>query len=100
MQAAITSLTEQVGQMSTALQTNTDREKAGIVGALLANELCVYEEGQLNAMSMAQLEKLAGQLLVVPDYSGRVGYVRANASDLKEETMQMPKPEWVVGGGK
>jgi hypothetical protein len=100
MQAAITSLTEQVGQMSTALQTNTDREKAGIVGALLANELCVYEEGQLNAMSMAQLEKLAGQLLVVPDYSGRVGYVRTNASDLKEETMQMPKPEWVVGGGK
>jgi hypothetical protein len=98
MQAAIVGLTETVGQISAALTANANQEKALLVADLVANERCAFDEGDLTAMTMPQLTKLASSLNMPRDYSGAAGAIRSNAGEVKEEVLTMPKPTWAVAG--
>ncbi len=74
------------------IQANADQRKVDLVAELKANERCAFDEGELQAMSQAQLEKLATSLRPA-DYSGRGG-PRGNAGHAEED--QVPEPPKVV----
>jgi hypothetical protein len=85
----VTQLTSTVTGLVSSLQANAAQQKASLVGELKANGNCAFDESELQAMSLGQLEKLAASLRPA-DYSGRGG-PRWNAHD-----EQVPEPPAVL----
>lgn len=75
------------------LQTNANRERVDLIGALTANERCAFDADDLKGMEINQLRKLARSLNVpAPDYSGRGSGMETNGRDDDGEPQiyQMP----------
>lgn len=79
---------EALGSALGAVTANANQERAALVAGLVANEQCRFDEADLQAMSTAQLNKLADSLQV-RDYAGGVGVIR-NSGGNDEQVLAMP----------
>ena len=76
--------------MVKGLTANSEREKAEVVAAIVANCRGAFSEADLMRYDLPKLNQVYSSYLP-RDYSGNGGYVRANSAE--EEAMPMPWPD-------
>lgn len=90
----IQSLKSEVAELKEATEPavqERERERAELVDRLVANDRCAFDEEDLDAMSMAQLTKLA-DTVQVRSYAARGGPKRS--ADNTDPQFVRPKPYW------
>lgn len=83
---------EGMRSLLSGLRTNAEREKAGIIGRLVANTACAFTREDLAVWSVEQLEKLERSLLPA-SYAGRAGGFAANQRSDSSEWVEYERPQ-------